>query len=740
MVLAENDNRQFIFTAAHCIGHDAYSDVQTGQLKAKIIFGEGNGGFSASTDLLWCYFNNATETNPAYPNAPMWDGPGSGVDMVLCEIDPMADYPDVPTVPIISPESALRDQLRWEMYYVHNSPPWAPKFSGSSYSDQGPDVTVVGTGKYNMTSWGPKRALEVMLALQYDGTDDGFSSTTLKTNDHENSHGDIDGFGLADGDSGAPEFYRAPDGTWRMTSVHHVEWSLSTYGEAVPTRLRWVEELAGDQTPCHESDEGGWHWIYNCDAEYPDNMDMGTGTWAGDCREDLTTAGAGGWAEQWGPVPGHGKKAPAEPGSGLWVDKDVLAAAYGDILALAHQGTYGTPPSEAAIADAFYAVGEPLAAAPYLEQLVDMGNEAVYLDRVLSGDFDGDSTQDQLITQPMHDCRKGRVVEIIDDHQTVWDRDVSPTLGGAACGDYFGASAATGDFDGDGYDDVAVGVPGDEVGGYSHAGSIAVFYGSAAGLTTSGEQILHQDSMAVGGAAKPGDFLGESMAVGDFDCDGFDDVAIGAPQDDVGSVRDAGAVKVIYGSATGLSTIADDWYQGASGVTETEEPGDRFGASLAAGNFNDDVDPTTGNECDDLAIGAPSEDLGSAADSGHVTVLYGDTSGLSTASQQSFYQGKGLGDACESGDLLGAVLTAGDTNADGIDDLWVQAAGERCGTGSSSYGHQTLLGSSAGLSGSSTSFVCEDSGGAYTTLERGHLRQLAEHHARALIYQYENPT
>lgn len=418
----------------------------------------------------------------------------------------------------------------------------------------------------------------------------------------------------------------------------------------------------------------------------------------------------------------------------------MLAAAYADIMVLANQDTYGNPPSESAVADAFYEVAEPFAATPFLEQMLDTGIDAVYLDRVLSGDFDGDSTMDKLILQPMYDCRKGRVVQVIDDVQTAWDRDVAGVLGDTACSDFFGASATIGDFNGDGYDDVAIGVPGDAVTSYAHAGSISVLYGSTSGLTASGDQILHQDSTGVGGASERWDFLGESLAVGDFNCDGYDDIAIGSPQEDVGSVLDAGTVNVIYGSTGGLSTVADEWYQGATGVLENDETGDRFGASIAAGNFNDDQNPTGGNACDDLAIASPSEDLGSEVGAGYVTVLYGDWGGLTTSTQQGFYEGGGFGDSYESGDLFGSAMAVVDENSDGIDDLVVQAGGEQCGSSAASYGHQTLLGSSSGLSGSSTSFVCEDATGTYTTIERGHLRQLAEHYARAVIYQYENPT
>lgn len=139
----------------------------------------------ATVDLINCNFNTATQVSNYYPNAPTWDG--AGVDTIVCQIDPLGESRDVPTVPIMSPQGALRDHLRYEMYYVHNNYPWQPKTVQDS---DGPDITVVGTGKHNNNgSYGPKRALDIMLVRQYDGSDDGYSTTNLATNDTENSGG-----------------------------------------------------------------------------------------------------------------------------------------------------------------------------------------------------------------------------------------------------------------------------------------------------------------------------------------------------------------------------------------------------------------------------------------------------------------------------------------------------------------------------------------------------------------------
>ena len=61
--------------------------------------------------------------------------------------------------------------------------------------------------------------------------------------------------------------------------------------------------------------------------------------------------------------------------------------------------------------------------------------------------------------------------------------------------------------------------------------------------------------------------LGRAMAVGDFDCDGFDDVAIGNPRALVNGAQDAGQVVVLYGSRLGLNPgVAEGWSQSSPNV------------------------------------------------------------------------------------------------------------------------------------------------------------------------------
>ena len=75
----------------------------------------------------------------------------------------------------------------------------------------------------------------------------------------------------------------------------------------------------------------------------------------------------------------------------------------------------------------------------------------------------------------------------------------------------FGDSVAGGDFDGDGFDDLAIGVPKEDIGTIANAGAVNVLYGSGAGLTAGGDQLWHQDGVGVQGMAEDGDQLGFSL-------------------------------------------------------------------------------------------------------------------------------------------------------------------------------------------------------------------------------------
>src|SRR5918994_1474649 len=136
--------------------------------------------------------------------------------------------------------------------------------------------------------------------------------------------------------------------------------------------------------------------------------------------------------------------------------------------------------------------------------------------------------------------------------------------------DWFGWALAAGDFNHDGFADLAVGAPFETVGGAFAAGAVNVLYGSAGGLTASGGRLFTQ----VAGNPEVGDQFGSTLAAGDFNQDGFADLAAGAPLEDVGTVDDAGAFSTLYGSTSGLTTSGGRLFTQVAGPVEA---GGEFG-------------------------------------------------------------------------------------------------------------------------------------------------------------------
>ncbi len=237
----------------------------------------------------------------------------------------------------------------------------------------------------------------------------------------------------------------------------------------------------------------------------------------------------------------------------------------------------------------------------------------------------------------------------------------SGVAGASNTDEYFGTSFAVGDFDGDGYDDLATGAPGyqdyESSTTFAGAGAVSVLYGSPGGLTTTGQDFLRQNCCGLGGAQSWAGF-GSALAAGDFDADGKDDLAVGVPNRDVAvgglTYADAGEVWVVHGSTAGLESGGTRLDDGDLG--DAPETADRFGAALAAADFNQAF-ICFGISCyDDLAIGVPGE----SSLSGRVVVTYGGEDGLDPTNRQELTQWVvDTFSAPEAGDGFGTVLRAG---------------------------------------------------------------------------------
>jgi hypothetical protein len=214
------------------------------------------------------------------------------------------------------------------------------------------------------------------------------------------------------------------------------------------------------------------------------------------------------------------------------------------------------------------------------------------------------------------------------------------------------------DFNEDGFFDVAIGAPGEDVGGAADAGAVDIFWGTPDGGLSSAPYTIVQDR------PEPGDRFGAALTAGSFNFDqptDVTDLVIGAPGEDVGAKVDAGVVNIFYGTASGLPTYGQTLLQG------TPEAGDRFGAALTTGPFNREARP-------DLVVGAPGEDRGARVDAGAATYFYNNGFPLGAGSSQVLLQ-----DRPEIGDRFGAAFTVGRFNRDLYLDLVIGAPGENVG-------------------------------------------------------------
>lgn len=252
---------------------------------------------------------------------------------------------------------------------------------------------------------------------------------------------------------------------------------------------------------------------------------------------------------------------------------------------------------------------------------------------------------------------------------------------GSEAGDQFGAALAAGDFNKDGYADLAVGMPGEKLGNANKAGAIAVFPGKAAGLTTGSG--FGQDTG--GGANETNDAFGSALATGDFNGDGYADLAIGVPGEAPGAKPAGGLVYVYKGSSSG---VTGGWSVAQEDMGGATEAGDRFGAALAAGNV-------TGSGHADLVIGAPGEAPNSdPAGSGGVYIMPGAADGTGTGFGRTQASNSG---ANEAGDNFGAALAVGDFDKDGYADIAAGVPGEAPGDNPASGSLLIMPGASSGL-------------------------------------------
>jgi dienelactone hydrolase len=306
-------------------------------------------------------------------------------------------------------------------------------------------------------------------------------------------------------------------------------------------------------------------------------------------------------------------------------------------------------------------------------------------DHLAAGDLDGDLVDDLAIAVPGDSGIQGAVAVVYGGSAgiTSWARPARVLTqsdlgesGGRETGDGYDLRVAIADFDGDGFGDLVAAFPKEDRVA-ADDGWLAVARGSATGVTTAGVLGFDQTSLT-GTNPEIRDYFGATLAAGDLDGDGYDDLVVASPGEDWNTTVNVGVVHLVYGSSSGLTFSGNRYFLSSHwGPLQTDG---WFGAGLTI--FRDQFFEPTAN----LAIGATNVTVGAVAGAGRVYLAYG-TGGRKFKTQPQpgdeivplYALDRSVLDGAVEAGGFGSSLAAGDLDDNGLEDVIAGARWDRIG-------------------------------------------------------------
>jgi Domain of unknown function (DUF1929)/FG-GAP repeat len=232
---------------------------------------------------------------------------------------------------------------------------------------------------------------------------------------------------------------------------------------------------------------------------------------------------------------------------------------------------------------------------------------------------------------------------------------------------------ASSDFNGDGRSDAVVADPYADPGGVTDAGQVTVLYGNSGTIGGGSVDTLVQGSDSVGNTPSTNDRFGTTLGAADLDNDGYADLLVGTPYEDINGQPDSGLAQIIWGSSSGLGKGKASTQVTQSSFGRTVTAGDQLGYAVDASN-------ELGSDLPMVAVGVPGGNVSSQNDAGWVGFLTAGLDDPRAVDQDS----AGIPGAAEAGDRFGEALTlgliAGTSNRV---DAAVGTPGEDLGSGTS---------------------------------------------------------